>query len=111
HGPAGPGTRPLERRRALGDLCRLGGERDEDEFPAVRAERRKKGCERRGVADDRATRLWTGDGSAQPGVLAEDRALELLQGRARLDPEFVNQHRAALAVAGERFVLTSAAIE
>ena len=43
--------------------------------------------------------------------MAEDRALELLQGRPWLDPEPLDEQAAAFPVAGERLCLAAAAVE
>ena len=48
---------------------------------------------------------------ARADVLAQDRALELLQRRARLDPELLDEQPAALPVARERLGLAAAAVE
>ena len=47
----------------------------------------------------------------QPRLLAQDRALELLQPRAGLDPELVDQDAPCLPTCLERLVLTSRAVE
>ena len=102
----------LERRRRLpGQLGSIGRERDEYELPPVGAERCDERRERGVVADDRAAAGRPREGRAERWILTQDGALELLQHRARLDPELVHQQPSAFAVAGERLRLPSAAVE
>ena len=50
-------------------------------------------------------------GRRQPGLLTQDRALELLQPGAGLDPELVDEDAPRLPACLERLVLTSRAVE
>jgi len=49
--------------------------------------------------------------AGQSGVVAKDRALELLQLRARLDPQLADQGRARAAVGGQRVGHPAAAVQ
>jgi hypothetical protein len=47
----------------------------------------------------------------EPRILAQDRAVQLLQRRAGLDPEFVDEHAPRVVVDLERFRLPARSVE
>jgi hypothetical protein len=47
----------------------------------------------------------------EPRILAQDRAVQLLQRRAGLDPELVDQHTPGVVIDLERFGLPARAVE
>ena len=61
--------------------------------------------------DDRAVPHRHVDVDGERRVVAEDRPLELLQLRARLDSELVDEHRSRFAVSLERLRLAAARIQ
>ena len=87
-----------------------------------RAERRASGSAIAEQTIDRPGSAWDGQDCspsrhgrrlvrAEGRVLAEDRLLELAQGRARLDAELVDEQAARVAIDPEGFGLTAGAVE
>ena len=102
--------RRRERRGARRELGRVACERHEHELASVGAERRHERRERQCVADNRpADRALLG--RRERGVVAQDRALELLQRRARLDPELLHEQPPPLAVGRERVRLAPGPVQ
>ena len=103
--------RELVREPALAD-ARLAAEQDEAAAPGERRlERLLEDAELALAADERAVGRLGRRREVERRVLAEDRALQLLQLAARLDPELLDEHAARVLVRGERLCLPPGAVE
>ena len=114
-GRRAPLPRPLReliREPALAD-ARLAAEQDEAAAPGERRiERLLEDTELALAADERAGPARLGRRrEVERCVLAEDRALQLLQLAPRLDPQLVDEHAARVLVRGERLCLPPGAVE
>ena len=103
----GHATHDLECETCLADAARSG------EGGEPRPLEQLGDLEQHGLASDQPFRLWVGRLRLrlEPRVLEQDRSLELLQRRRRLDPELFDEEPAAVPVDGESFGLPAAAVE
>src|SRR5204862_6847660 len=105
---------PRAREGGRGGAARGGllDEVDEEERPAVAGERREEVLEAGGGADHApAGARPPAPGPVEHRVVTQDRALELLELRARLEPELLDEDAATLAVARERLRLPARPVE
>src|SRR5439155_11586635 len=98
----------LSRRAAAGERKRRCARRNGRERKNQDQHEQATAARPRGMA---LVRLWRAPSRLQAPILPEDRALELLQLPARLDPELVHERLARLAVEVECFGLTAGAVQ